>query len=410
MTKPFSESSVSRILELVEDAAARKAPTEKLISRLASIYTPIVVGIAAAIAFIPPFVIPGASLGEWVYRALVMLVISCPCALVISIPLGYFGGIGGASRNGILVKGANYLDSLTDLSTVVVDKTGTLTRGTFEVVRTESRSSYKKEEILRFAALAETHSTHPIAKSIRAAYMTVYEEKIDPDTVTDVREEKGFGIVCRIGPQKVLAGSDRLLHREGAARETVEYGNFESEGTFVHIAVDGNYAGYILIADELKPDAVEAVTEIKELGVNKVVMLTGDNEVAANRIAKEAGIDTFYAELLPEEKVARLEQIAAELPKGKKLAFVGDGINDAPVLMRCRHWYCNGRTRLGCCHRGRGHRPYGRQNERCRRFDSRSPSYPLDSAPEYSIGPSRKGRLPYFRSSWNRYHVGGGNS
>jgi len=334
VTKPFSESSISRILELVEDAAARKAPTEKFISRLAAVYTPIVVGIAAAIAFIPPFVIPGASLGEWVYRALVMLVISCPCALVISIPLGYFGGIGGASRNGILVKGANYLDSLTDIFTVVVDKTGTLTRGTFEVVRTESRSSYKKEEILRFAALAETHSTHPIAKSIRAAYMTVYEEEIDPDTVTDVREEKGFGIVCRVGPQKVLAGSDRLLHREGVARETVEYGNFESEGTVVHIAVDGNYAGYILIADELKPDAGEAVKEIKELGVNKVVMLTGDNEVAANRIAKEAGIDTFYAELLPEEKVARLEQIAAELPKGKRLAFVGDGINDAPVLMR----------------------------------------------------------------------------
>lgn len=330
VTKPFSESSVSRILELVEDAAARKAPTEKFISRLAEVYTPIVVGLAGAIAFIPPLVIPGATLGEWVYRALVILVISCPCALVVSIPLGYFGGIGGASRNGILVKGANYLDSLTDLFTVVVDKTGTLTRGTFEVVRTEPSNGYKKEEILRFAALAESHSSHPIARSIRSAY----GGEIDPNAAADVREEKGFGVVCRIGSKTILAGSDRLLDREGVERDNVQPSGSVSEGTVVYVSVDGTYAGHIVIADELKPDAVEAIAEIKALGVSKVVMLTGDNEAAADRIAEEAGIDTFFAELLPEEKVSRVEEIAAELPNGKKLAFVGDGINDAPVLMR----------------------------------------------------------------------------
>ncbi|MFP4562768.1 MAG: heavy metal translocating P-type ATPase [Spirochaetia bacterium] len=325
VTRPFSKSSVSRILELVEDAAARKAPTERFITRLARVYTPIVVGIAAAIAFVPPVVIPGATLGEWVYRALVMLVISCPCALVISIPLGYFGGIGGASRNGILVKGANYLDALTDLSTVVVDKTGTLTRGTFEVVRTVPQDGFDREEILRLAALAESHSTHPIARSIRAAY----SGDIDDDAVTDVREEKGFGVVAQADTRRIIAGSDRLL-----VREEIDYDEYEAEGTVVHVAVDGIYAGYIVIADTLKPDAAEAVAEIKELGVESVVMLTGDNESIAKHIAEEAGIDAVYAGLLPEEKVAKVEEIAAALPEGKRLAFVGDGINDAPVLMR----------------------------------------------------------------------------
>ena len=325
VTKPFSESSVSRILELVEDAAARKAPTERFITRLARVYTPIVVGIAAAIAFVPPLVIPGAALGEWVYRALVMLVISCPCALVISIPLGYFGGIGGASRNGILVKGANYLDALTDLSAVVVDKTGTLTRGTFEVVRTAPKGGFGREELLRLAALAESHSTHPIARSIRAAY----GGDIDDDAVTDVREEKGFGVVAQADTRRIIAGSERLLIREG-----IDYDEYEVEGTVVHVAVDGVYAGYIVIADTLKPDAAEAVAKIKELGVESVVMLTGDNESIAGRIAEAAGIDSVYAELLPEEKVAKVEEIAAALPEGKRLAFVGDGINDAPVLMR----------------------------------------------------------------------------
>jgi len=325
VTRRFEESSVSRILELVEDAAARKAPTEKFISRLAAVYTPIVVGIAAAIAFVPPLVVPGATLGEWVYRALVMLVISCPCALVISIPLGYFGGIGGASRNGVLVKGANYLDALTDLHTVVVDKTGTLTRGSFSVVRTVPRNGYDESTVLRLAAAAEAHSTHPIARSIRAAWGS----EVDAETVTDVREEKGFGVVSRVGSQTILAGSDRLMHREG-----VEHTDCSVEGTVVHVAVDGTFAGFIVIDDELKPDAASAVGAMKALGVERVVMLTGDNESIARRTAGETGIDSYYAELLPEEKVAKVEEIAANLPPGKRLAFVGDGINDAPVLMR----------------------------------------------------------------------------
>ncbi len=356
VTKAFADSSVSRILELVEDAAGRKAPTEKFISRLAAVYTPIVVGVAAAIAFVPPLVFPDALLGEWVYRALVMLVISCPCALVISVPLGYFGGIGGASRNGILIKGSNYLDALTDLSTVVVDKTGTLTRGTFEVVRTEPRNGFDGDEVLRLAALAESHSSHPIARSIRAAYEraasagggpdtsgsrgahrggpageagTGTAAGLDTDTVTDVHEEKGYGVMARVGSQRVLAGSDRLLHREH-----IEHGDCNAEGTVVYVAVDDTYAGYIVIADEVKPDAAEAVAEMKALGVDRVIMLTGDSEAIAKRIAEDTGIDAVYAELLPEEKVAKVEEIAAALPEGKRLAFVGDGINDAPVLMR----------------------------------------------------------------------------
>ncbi len=325
VTKPFSESSAARILELVEDAAARKAPTEKFISRLAAVYTPIVVGTAALIAFVPPLLIPEATLGDWVYRALVMLVISCPCALVISIPLGYFGGIGGASRSGILVKGANYLDALTDLSTVVLDKTGTLTRGTFKVVSTEPQNGFDEREVLRLAALAESHSTHPIARSIRSAY----GGPLDAESVTGIREEKGFGIAASIGSRTVLVGNHRLLRREG-----VDHTGCRAEGTVVYVAVDRTDAGCIVIADELKEDAADAVEEMKELGVQHVVMLTGDSETIARGIAEETGIDTVYAELLPDEKVAKVEELASALPEGKRLAYAGDGINDAPVLMR----------------------------------------------------------------------------
>ena len=342
VAKPFAESSVSRILELVEDAAARKAPTEKFISRLAAVYTPIVVGLAAAIAFLPPLLVPGAAFGEWVYRALVMLVISCPCALVVSIPLGYFGGIGGASRNGVLVKGANYLDALLELGAVVVDKTGTLTRGTFEVVHAEPQDGFDRKELLRLAALAESHSTHPIARSIRAAYAG----EIDPVSVLDVREEKGFGVLARVGEGRgaragadaartILVGSDRLLEREGiSGADGAAPVAADTEGSAVHVAVDGTYVGYLVIADELKADAARAVSRVKSLGVKEVVMLTGDNERIARRVADASGIDSYYAELLPEEKVEKVEEIAARLPEGKRLAFVGDGINDAPVLMR----------------------------------------------------------------------------
>ncbi len=333
VAKPFSESSVSRIIELVEDSAARKAPTERFVSRLAAVYTPIVVGIAATIAFLPPLFVPGATLGEWVYRALVMLVISCPCALVVSIPLGYFGGIGGASRNGILVKGANYLDTLLDVSTVVMDKTGTLTHGTFTVIHTETRNGYTPQEVLRLAALSESHSTHPIATSIRAAYKKSTETgppgAPDEQAVTEVHEERGFGVIATVGGTTVVAGSDRLLHREN-----IDHGDCDAEGTVVYVAVDGRYMGYIVISDEIKEGATEAVAELKSLGVERIVMLTGDNKTIAQRVAQKTSIDTYFAELLPEEKVAKVEELVGTLPKGKKVAFVGDGINDAPVLMR----------------------------------------------------------------------------
>lgn len=322
--RPFAESSVSRILELVEEAANRKAPTERFVSRLARVYTPIVVGAAAAIAFLPPLFLPGAALGEWVYRALVMLVISCPCALVVSIPLGYFGGIGGASRNGILVKGGNYLDSLTDLGAVVLDKTGTLTHGTFSVTACEARGGFSSEELLRLAALAESHSSHPIARSIRDAWSGMLDEE-----VTEVEEEKGYGVTALVAGRKLLAGSERLLRRHG-----IEPENPEAPGTVVHVAVDGAYAGYLLIADTLKEDTPGAVARIRELGVARIVMLTGDNSATAAQVAEAAGIDSYFAGLLPEEKVSKVEEIAASLPEGKRLAFVGDGINDAPVLMR----------------------------------------------------------------------------
>lgn len=324
-TKPYAESAVSRILELVEDASARKAPTEKFISKFASIYTPIVVAIAAAIAFLPPLFIAGAELGDWVYRALVVLVISCPCALVISVPLGYFGGIGGASRQGILIKGANYIDALKDVSTVVLDKTGTLTKGVFRVTKTVPRNGFSAEELLELAANAEVHSTHPIARSIREAQ----GREPDSDSVTEVREEKGYGVVAKVAGRTVLAGSDRLLHRE-----EVEHTDCDAQGTVVYVAVDGSYAGYLVIADEIKPQAAEAVAAMRRAGVQRVVMLTGDNEEIGRFVAKEVGVDSWYAGLLPHEKVATVEELAHGVAKGKRLAFVGDGINDAPVLMR----------------------------------------------------------------------------
>ncbi len=324
VTKSFAESSVSRILELVENAASRKAPTERFISRFAGVYTPVMVSLAAAIAVLPPLLLPGALFGEWVYRAAVLLVISCPCALVISIPLGYFGGIGGASRNSILIKGANFVDVLKDVSTVVLDKTGTLTQGVFRVTRTVPRNGYTEKEVLRWAACAESHSTHPIARSIREAYGAV-----NPEEVSAVQEEKGYGITAMVGGRRVTAGSDKLLHRE-----QIEHTDCEAEGTVVYVAVDGVYLGYLLIADEVKPEAREAIAALKEYGVEQIVMLTGDNHNIAQQVARELGIDRYYAELLPQDKVTRVEEMERELPRGKRLAFAGDGINDAPVLMR----------------------------------------------------------------------------
>ncbi len=328
VTRPFGESAISRILELVQNAAARKAPTERMITRFARVYTPIVVGIAAAIAVLPPLLIPGAMFSDWIYRALVVLVMSCPCALVVSIPLSYFAGIGGASRNRVLVKGANYLDALNDVHTVVFDKTGTLTRGAFAVSELVPRGGVSADELLRLAAHAESVSTHPIARSVQDAYRATGKE-VDATALGVVSEERGFGVTAQVGDHSVLAGSHRMMHRE-----EIEHGDCDVVGTSVYIAVDGNYAGYIVVADQLKPEAVAAVTQLRAMGVERIAMLTGDNPHIADDIAARLGIHEVHSELLPEDKVRLLERLQNELPTGRKLAFVGDGINDAPVLTR----------------------------------------------------------------------------
>lgn len=325
VTRRFAESSVARILELVENASAQKAPTEKFITTFARYYTPVVVAGALLVAVVPPLLIQGATFSEWIYRALVLLVISCPCALVISIPLGYFGGIGGASRKGILIKGATYLDALTRLKTVVFDKTGTLTRGVFKVSQVVAEKGFSREELLRLAAEAEAQSNHPIAQSIREAY----GQEIDPSAVRNYQEIPGHGVRAEVNGRIVMAGNDRLLHREGVEHEVCR-----AEGTLVHLVVDNRYAGYIVIADEIREDAAEAVQKLKRLGVGKIVMLTGDSREVAASIAKKVGVDSFIADLLPEEKVQAVEEMESGSGERGKIAFVGDGINDAPVIAR----------------------------------------------------------------------------
>jgi Zn2+/Cd2+-exporting ATPase len=322
VTKRFEESSIARILELVENAGSKKATTEKFITRFAQRYTPIVVFLSLAVATLPPLFIPGATHTEWLYRALTLLVISCPCGLVISIPLGYFGGIGGAAKRGILVKGATFLDALASVDAVVFDKTGTLTQGVFKVTQIVPAHGFEETELLRWAAIAEYHSNHPIAQSIRKAYL----EPIDESEIADYQEIPGHGIQTKVGTALILAGNDRLLHLHKIQHDTCNV-----EGTVVHVAVDDRYAGYIVIADELKPDAVEAVRSLKQLGMNPVMMLTGDSQAVAERVARSIGLDTFQAELLPEDKVTALESV---MGKGLKTAFIGDGINDAPVIAR----------------------------------------------------------------------------
>jgi len=327
VTKKFGESSISRILEMVENAAGRKAPTEKFITKFARYYTPVVVFGALAVAIVPPLVIEGATFSQWIYRALVLLVISCPCALVISIPLGYFGGIGGASRKGILLKGAGYLDILTQVKTAVFDKTGTLTKGEFKVTDVVPANDFDEVSLLLLAAQAEAQSNHPIAQSIREAY----EQPLDTSSVKEYREISGHGVSARINGNLVMAGNDKLLHREGIQHDE------EAccvEGTIVHVSVNRKYAGYIVIADEIKEDAPEAVRSLTRLGVNKVIMLTGDSDAVAASVAKKVGVDSYMAELLPEDKVAAIEKLEREAEKGAKIAFVGDGINDAPVIAR----------------------------------------------------------------------------
>ncbi len=321
VTKSLEKSSIYRILELVENARSKKSETEQFITRFARYYTPAVVLGALAVAILPPLLIPGAGFSEWIYRALVLLVISCPCALVISIPLGYFGGVGRASHRGILVKGSKYLDALAELDTVVFDKTGTLTKGVFRVTKIVPENGFTEEELLSMAAAAESSSTHPIARSIIEAY----GKEIDPETVKEYREISGHGIMARIDGREVIAGNDRLLHLR-----KIEHGACDVKGTVVHLAVDGNYAGYILISDEVKDDAKKAIEELRAMGI-RTVMLTGDSEIAASLVAKELGVERYFAELLPEEKLDILEKLKE---KAGKVAFVGDGINDAPVIAR----------------------------------------------------------------------------
>jgi Zn2+/Cd2+-exporting ATPase len=325
VTKLFGESSISRILDLVENASAKKAETEKFITKFARRYTPIVVILSLLVALIPPLLIPGATHAEWVYRSLVLLVISCPCGLVISIPLGYFGGIGGAAKRGILVKGSTFLDTLSGVKAIAFDKTGTLTKGVFKVTKIVPYNGFKQDDLLRIAAEAEANSNHPIAKSIRVAY----NRPIDESSISNYTEIAAHGIQATIEGKLVLAGNDRLMHRENITHDTCNV-----EGTVVHLAVNRIYAGYIVIADEIKEDAVQAIRDLKAAGVEHVMMLTGDSQAVAKRIATTLGVDAFAAELLPEDKVTAIEKLLGEFHKKGKVAFVGDGINDAPVIAR----------------------------------------------------------------------------
>lgn len=326
VTRPFKASSIARVMDLVENASARKAHTEKFITTFARYYTPAVVLIAASIAFLPPL-LAGGAYREWIYRALVLLVISCPCALVISIPLGYFGGIGKASRRGILVKGSTYIDVLAAVKSVVFDKTGTLTHGVFEVKEVVSRNGFCEEELLEFAAAAETQSDHPIA----AAIVSAYEERfgrLDPSRIGVHRELPGQGVAARYSSRDILVGNDRLLHREAIAHDRCVF-----DHTVAHIVVDGRYAGYIAIGDQIRSDAPQAVQTLRDLGVDHIAMLTGDNPCAAQAVSDALGLDSYQADLLPEDKVAAFERVEAARPEGK-VAYVGDGINDAPVIAR----------------------------------------------------------------------------
>ena len=328
VTKPFNESSIAKVLELVENASARKATTEKFITSFARWYTPVVVAIAAGIAFLPPLILPEADFRTWIYRALVILVISCPCALVVSIPLGYFGGVGNASRKGILVKGSNFLDVLSKVKTIVFDKTGTLTRGDFSVQKVVPANGYDERGLLEFAALAEMHSGHPIAKSIVAKA----EEtglKLDSALVTEHVDLTGRGVMALVDGHEVLVGSDGLLHHR-----KIDHGVCEMEGTAAHIVIDRQYAGRIVIGDSIREDAAQAISQLRGIGIKRIEMLTGDNRCTAEAVAKLLGVDAFHAELLPEDKVRLLEEIQAATDYGSKVAFVGDGINDAPVIAR----------------------------------------------------------------------------
>ena len=322
VTKEFGESTVSKILDLVENASSKKSKSENFITKFAKYYTPTVVIIALILAILPPLVIQGATFSDWIYRALSFLVVSCPCALVISIPLSFFGGIGGASKRGILIKGSNYLEALSNTEIAVFDKTGTLTKGVFEVQEVKP-VDISNEELLKIAAYAENYSNHPISKSIKQAY----HKPIDEKEIINSEELSGLGIVAKIGEKNVLVGNEKLMQEK-----QIEFEKCNKIGTILYIAIDGKYAGYILIADKIKDDAKQTIEELKKNDIKQTIMLTGDKKEVGESVAKEVGIDKVYTELLPTGKVQKVEELLkAKSPKGK-LAFVGDGINDAPVL------------------------------------------------------------------------------
>lgn len=324
VTKEFGESTVSKILDLVENASSKKSNSEQFITKFARYYTPVVVIIAVFLAIIPPLVIDGATFSDWIYRALAFLVVSCPCALVISIPLSFFGGIGGASKKGVLVKGSNYLEALAETEIVVFDKTGTLTKGVFNVQEIHPEG-VSKEELLELTAHAESYSNHPISLSLKRAY----SKEIDNGRISDVEEISGHGVIATVDGKKVMAGNIKLMKMMD-----IPYFKGELIGTIVHVAVNNKYIGYIVIADEVKEDSAQAIKELKAANIKQTVMLTGDNKSIGSKVAKELGLDKVYAELLPADKVEKLEELFSQKSKKGKLAFVGDGINDAPVLTR----------------------------------------------------------------------------
>ena len=324
VTKEFGESTVSKILDLVENASSKKSNSEQFITKFARYYTPVVVIIAVFLAIIPPLVIDGATFSDWIYRALAFLVVSCPCALVISIPLSFFGGIGGASKKGVLVKGSNYLEALAETEIVVFDKTGTLTKGVFNVQEIHPEG-VSKEELLELTAHAESYSNHPISLSLKRAY----SKEIDNGRISDVEEISGHGVIATVDGKKVMAGNIKLMKMMD-----IPYFKGELIGTVVHVAVNNKYIGYIVISDEVKEDSAQAIKELKAANIKQTVMLTGDNKSIGSKVAKELGLDKVYAELLPADKVEKLEELLSQKSKKGKLAFVGDGINDAPVLAR----------------------------------------------------------------------------
>ena len=326
-TKEYGESTVAKILDMVENAGSRKSQTENFISKFCRYYTPIVVGLALAVAFLPPIFLEGAVFKDWIYRGLIFLVVSCPCALVLSIPLSFFGGIGSASKNGILIKGSNYLEALRKVNTVVLDKTGTITKGVFKVTEIKSNNVLDKK-LLKYAAIAEVNSNHPIAKSIVESYKEKFDEEIDLNKIEKYEEIAAHGIRAIYDGKEILAGSSKLLDNEH-----IEYKKTDEVGTIVYVVIDKKFVGYIVISDEVKEDSKIAIEEMRKVGITNIVMLTGDNESAARKISKEVGVDNYYSGLLPNQKVEILEEISNQNKSGNTV-FIGDGINDAPVLAR----------------------------------------------------------------------------